>query len=137
MEAAIPHIPTFLVSIDNSICAPQTLTTHMHMQRQESCHSHRRSAEVCFLLDYTVVGREKCLPREKLYTVLTEPAFTSQIRRKFNCQREEEELTKGMSIRHIFLQEQGLIVKDDEDKSEKYEFDAHEHARKVLNGENS
>jgi hypothetical protein len=31
-----------------------------------------------------------------------------------------------MSIRHIFLQEQGLIVKDDEDKSEKYEFDAHD-----------
>ena len=88
-----------------------------------------------------VVGREKCCRGKSCtqYTVLTEPAFTSQIRRKFNCQWEEEELAKGMSIRHIFLQEQGLIVKDDEDKSEKYEFDAHEswheHARKDLNGE--
>jgi hypothetical protein len=40
-----------------------------------------------------------------------------------------------MSILHIFLQDQGLIVNDDEDKAEKYEFDAHEHARKILNGE--
>jgi hypothetical protein len=52
----------------------------------------------------------------------------------FNRQREEEELAKGMSIRNIFLQEQGLIVKDDEDKSEKCEFDAYEHAMKVVNG---
>ena len=47
----------------------------------------------------------------------------------FNRMKEEEELRKGMSIRDAFLQEQGIDVKEDEVKCEKYEFDA------VQNGE--
>ena len=53
----------------------------------------------------------------------------------FNKKKGEEELSKGMTIRNIFLQEQGLDVKEDEDKSEKYEFDAYKHAKTVQNGE--
>lgn len=53
----------------------------------------------------------------------------------FNRMKEEEELRKGMSIRDAFLQEQGIDVKEDEVKCEKYEFDAYKHAKKVQNGE--
>jgi hypothetical protein len=53
----------------------------------------------------------------------------------FNRKKGEEELSKGMTIRNIFLQAQGFDVKEDEDKSEKYEFDAYKHAKKVQNGE--
>jgi hypothetical protein len=42
----------------------------------------------------------------------------------FNRKKGEEELSKGMAIRKIFLRAQGFNVKEDEDKSEKYEFDA-------------
>jgi hypothetical protein len=52
----------------------------------------------------------------------------------FNRMKEEEELRKGMSIRDAFLQEQGIDVKEDEVKCEKYEFDAYKHAKKVQNG---
>ena len=53
----------------------------------------------------------------------------------FNRKKGEEELRKGMTIRNIFLQSQGFDVKEDEDKSEKYEFDAYKHAKKIQNGE--
>jgi hypothetical protein len=53
----------------------------------------------------------------------------------FNRKKAEEELSKGMTIRNIFLQAQGIDVKEDEDKSEKYEFDAYKHAKKVQSGE--
>jgi hypothetical protein len=51
----------------------------------------------------------------------------------FNRMKAEEELSKGMTIRNIFLQAQGFDVKEDEDKSEKYEFDAYKHVKKVQN----
>ena len=53
----------------------------------------------------------------------------------FNRKKAEEELSKGMTIRNIFLQSQGFDVKEDEDNSEKYNFDAYKHAKKVQNGE--
>ena len=53
----------------------------------------------------------------------------------FNRKKGEEELRKGMTIRKIFLQSQGFDVKEDEDNSEKYDFDAYKHAKKVQNGE--
>ena len=53
----------------------------------------------------------------------------------FNKKKGEEELSKGMAIRNIFLREQGFDVKEDEDNSEKYEIDAYKHAKKVQNGE--
>jgi len=55
----------------------------------------------------------------------------------FNRQKGEEELSKGMSIRNIFLQEQGLLVRQDEDKNEINAFDAYDHAKKVKNEEMS
>ena len=56
-------------------------------------------------------------------------------RTMFIRKKAEEELSKGMTIRNIFLQSQGFDVKEDEDKSEKYEFDAYKHAKQVQNGE--
>ena len=53
----------------------------------------------------------------------------------FNKKKGEEELSKGMTIRNIFLRDQGFDVKEDEDNSEKYEIDAYKHAKKVQNGE--
>ena len=52
-------------------------------------------------------------------------------RNVFLRRKEEESLRIGMSIRNIALEEQGFDVKQDEDKSEKYEFDAHKHAKQV------
>lgn len=56
-------------------------------------------------------------------------------RNMFLRMKEEESLRIGMSIRDIALKEQGFDVKQDEDKSEKYEFDAYKHAKQVKNGE--
>ena len=50
----------------------------------------------------------------------------------------EKQLSKVMSIRYVFInQEQGIIVKQDEDKYEINAFDAYDHAKKVRNGEMS
>ena len=56
-------------------------------------------------------------------------------RTMFIRKKAEEELSKGMTLRNIFLQSQGFDVKEDEDNSEKYDFDAYKHAKKVQNGE--
>ena len=53
----------------------------------------------------------------------------------YNRMKQEEELSKGMTIRNIFLKEQGFNVKEDEDKSEKYELDLYKHAKEIENGE--
>ena len=53
---------------------------------------------------------------------------------KFIGSKEEEILTKGISIRDNALREQGFEVKHDEDKTEKFEFDP-EHVKKVSFGE--
>jgi hypothetical protein len=47
--------------------------------------------------------------------------------------KEEEELSKGMSFRDIALKEQGFEVKQEEDNSEKFDFDL-EHVKKVTFG---
>jgi hypothetical protein len=58
--------------------------------------------------------------------------------KKFIRKIEEKQLSKGMSIRNVFInQEQGIIVKQDEDKYEINAFDACDHAKKVRNGEMS
>jgi hypothetical protein len=47
---------------------------------------------------------------------------------------EEKQLSKGMSIRNVFNQEQGIIVQQDEDKNEVNAFDTYDHAKKVQVG---
>jgi uncharacterized lipoprotein len=56
-------------------------------------------------------------------------------RTMFIKMKEEESLRIGMCIRDIVLKEQGFDVKPEEDKSEKYEFDAYKQAKKIQNGE--
>ena len=48
----------------------------------------------------------------------------------FNKKKGEEELSKGMTIRNIFLRAQGFDVKEDEDNSEKSDFDAYKSTRR-------
>ena len=49
----------------------------------------------------------------------------------FNRKKTEEVLRTGMTLCDLALKAQGFDVKEDEDKSEKYEFDAYKHAKKV------
>jgi hypothetical protein len=53
----------------------------------------------------------------------------------FIRQKTEEVLRTGMTIRDLALKAQGFNVKEDEDKSEKYELDLYKHAKEIENGE--
>jgi len=53
----------------------------------------------------------------------------------FIRQKTEEVLRTGMTIRDLALKVQGFNVKEDEDKSEKYELDLYKHAKEIENGE--
>jgi len=53
----------------------------------------------------------------------------------FIRQKTEEVLRTGMTISDLALKAQGFNVKEDEDKSEKYELDLYKHAKEIENGE--
>ena len=82
------------------------------------------------------VNDDKKMKTNQFPTRLEKRRERGDLRRTmFIRKKAEEELSKGMTIRNIFLQSQGFDVKEDEDKSEKYEFDAYKHAKKIQNGE--